>query len=249
MSLPSALKQLTSNVFSGSPLSQSASASEVALPDPADAPTGVQLSGNIISATFLTPYTIGYRRHAGATDNKHVTWELTPRRGSSALYDTLKHLASKENKWNHTIIGWTGEISEVDQDSKYNPTQHLQNSRLAQTGNPPPAQVATAGKPTPPNALSARNKSHITPPPVPIVGDGDDRMTMKGDYSRVRTEEEQNPCVSQEERDDLQKTLSVKCKDVGWDKIRAVWLGDEKDGGISLTNIDRWMAYAEKGMF
>ncbi|KAI5794908.1 glycosyltransferase family 20-domain-containing protein [Pyronema domesticum] len=245
MSLPSALKQL-SNVFSGSPLSQSASASEVALPDPADAPTGVQLSGNIISATFLTPYTIGYRRQAGATDNKHVTWELTPRRGSSALYDTLKHLALKENKWSHTIIGWTGEISEVDQDSKYNPTQHLQNSRLAQTGNPPPAQVAIAGKPTPPSALSARSKSYITPPPVPIVGDGDDRMTMKGDYSRVRTEEEQNPCVSQEERDELQKTLGVKCKDVGWDKIRAVWLGDERDGRICLTNMDRWMAYAEK---
>lgn len=200
-----------------------------------DVSAKVGLSGNVISATFLTPYTIGYRRRPkdpAAAPLRQPTWELAPRRGSSALYDTLKHLASAESEWSHTIVGWTGEVADV---SVTQSLQHPQSSRTpAQMGNPP---------------LGRSKGSYVTPPPVPVFEDGGDRMTMKADYSRGRVdEEEHNPTVSKEERDSLQAVLAQTCRDAGWDKIRAVWLGDEDDeAGIAFAGMDRWMIYAEKG--
>ncbi|EUC49564.1 glycosyltransferase family 20 protein [Bipolaris oryzae ATCC 44560] len=71
--------------------------------DPRAAHPGLNLSGRVISATFAIPYTIGY--------SPGNDWELKPRRGTSALFDSFSYLASTSSPWNHTLVGWTGEIS------------------------------------------------------------------------------------------------------------------------------------------
>jgi trehalose 6-phosphate synthase/phosphatase len=71
--------------------------------DPRAAHPGLNLSGRIISATFAIPYSIGY--------SKGNDWELDPRRGTSALFDSFSYLASSSSPWNHTLVGWTGEIT------------------------------------------------------------------------------------------------------------------------------------------
>lgn len=38
---------------------------------------------------------------------------MTPRRGTSALFDSFSYLASDQSPWNHTLVGWTGEIDQV----------------------------------------------------------------------------------------------------------------------------------------
>jgi len=234
-----------------SPLAKSTSTNDngVVLPTPAAAPPKLKLSGSIISATCFTPYTVGYRRKAKDVDGRgpgSSTWELTPRRGSSALYDTLKHLASKESGWDHTIVGWTGNIAELSANAKTNPLQHLQNYRTAQVGNPPPATGNTPGRIAP--GLLSQTKSFQTPPPVPVFKGTQNRMTMTAsDFPRERPEEEQVPRVTKEEREELQNVLGKCAGEAGWDKIRAVWLGDEEDGGVTLAEMSRWMRYAEKG--
>ncbi|OTB10376.1 glycosyltransferase family 20 protein [Daldinia sp. EC12] len=60
------------------------------------------LSGNIISVTFTTPYSIKYL--------KNGEWELDHRRGQSALFDSFSYLSSDEAPWNHSVVAWTGEI-------------------------------------------------------------------------------------------------------------------------------------------
>lgn len=71
--------------------------------DPRSAYPGLSLSGRIISATFAIPYSIGF---SPAND-----WELNPRHGTSALFDSFSYLASSSSPWNHTLVGWTGEIT------------------------------------------------------------------------------------------------------------------------------------------
>ncbi len=85
--------------------SDSATKNEPADADPRAAHPALNLSGRIISATFTVPYSIG---HSSGQD-----WELTPRRGTSALFDSFSYLASSESQWNHVLVGWTGEISSV----------------------------------------------------------------------------------------------------------------------------------------
>lgn len=71
--------------------------------DPRSAHPGLSLSGRIISATFAIPYNIGF--------SPGNDWELNPRRGTSALFDSFSYLASSSSPWNHILVGWTGEIS------------------------------------------------------------------------------------------------------------------------------------------
>ncbi|KAH7349105.1 glycosyltransferase family 20-domain-containing protein [Pyrenochaeta sp. MPI-SDFR-AT-0127] len=73
--------------------------------DPRAAHPGLNLTGRIISATFAVPYSLG---HSPGNE-----WELSPRRGTSALFDSFSYLASSSSPWNHTLVGWTGEISSV----------------------------------------------------------------------------------------------------------------------------------------
>jgi trehalose 6-phosphate synthase/phosphatase len=73
--------------------------------DPRAAHPELNLSGRVISATFAVPYNIGY------TPGKD--WQLNPRRGTSALFDSFSYLASSSSPWNHTLVGWTGELKKL----------------------------------------------------------------------------------------------------------------------------------------
>lgn len=89
---------------------QKADATDV---DPWTAHPSLNLSGHIISVTFCVPYKIAYAPGAD--------WELTARRGTSALFDSFSYLASSESSWGHTLIGWTGEIDRAVSKSAANP--------------------------------------------------------------------------------------------------------------------------------
>jgi len=71
--------------------------------DPRAAHPGLNLSGGIISATFAIPYSLDY--------SPGNDWEMSPRRGTSALFDSFSYLASSSSPWNHTLVGWTGEVN------------------------------------------------------------------------------------------------------------------------------------------
>ncbi|KJX93404.1 alpha,alpha-trehalose-phosphate synthase subunit Tps2 like protein [Zymoseptoria brevis] len=73
--------------------------------DPRAAHPDLNLSGNVISATFCVPYKIGYTTTG--------EWELNDRRGTSALFDSFAYLSDEKSPWKHTLVGWTGEIDRV----------------------------------------------------------------------------------------------------------------------------------------
>lgn len=73
-----------------------------ALMDIREANPDLALSGNIISATFNIPHMLSYRPGSD--------WDLKPRRGQSALFDSFSYLSSDKTPWNHTVVAWTGEI-------------------------------------------------------------------------------------------------------------------------------------------
>ena len=77
--------------------------------DPRVAHPGLNLSGNIISATFCIPYNVGYNKSKQAP-----RWSLRSRRGTSALFDSFAHLSGPNTIWSHTLVGWTGEIKEPE---------------------------------------------------------------------------------------------------------------------------------------
>ncbi|KAF2729001.1 hypothetical protein EJ04DRAFT_516242 [Polyplosphaeria fusca] len=77
---------------------------DVADINPRTAHPGLNLSGRVLSATSCVPYTLSY--------SPGNDWGLSPRRGTSALFDSLSYLASAASPWDHTLIGWTGEIKE-----------------------------------------------------------------------------------------------------------------------------------------
>ncbi|KAK8096376.1 glycosyltransferase family 20 [Apiospora kogelbergensis] len=60
------------------------------------------LTGNIISATSTLPYAVKY--------NQSGDWNLGLRRGQFTLFDALPYLPSEDSPWEHTVVGWTGEI-------------------------------------------------------------------------------------------------------------------------------------------
>ena len=63
----------------------------------------LNLSTNIISAAICLPKSFSFGEDG---------WETQPRRGTSSLFDAFSHLSSTDSKWNHTLVGWTGEIKQ-----------------------------------------------------------------------------------------------------------------------------------------
>ena len=61
----------------------------------------LELSNNLLSVAICLPKTFGIGEDG---------WKTEPRRGSSSLFDAFSYLSSEESTWNHTLIGWTGEI-------------------------------------------------------------------------------------------------------------------------------------------
>ncbi|KAL4882346.1 glycosyltransferase family 20-domain-containing protein [Aspergillus karnatakaensis] len=81
----------------------------------------LNLSGRIISAAFCIPHKLYFR--------PGHDWDLKPRPGSSALFDSFTYLASEKSGWAHTLVGWTGEIEPLQEES--NPLQQLpKNSNI-----------------------------------------------------------------------------------------------------------------------
>ncbi|MCJ1319724.1 threalose-6-phosphate phosphatase [Xylographa vitiligo] len=67
----------------------------------------LNLTGRILSATFCIPHTLGFRSGRD--------WDIRPRRGTSALFDSFAHLSETGTVWDHTLVGWTGEIKPSDE--------------------------------------------------------------------------------------------------------------------------------------
>ncbi|AEO60371.1 glycosyltransferase family 20 protein [Thermothelomyces thermophilus ATCC 42464] len=102
------------------------------------------LTGNIISATFNIPHSLKYRKGAD--------WELTPRRGQSALFDSFSYLSSDDSPWNHTVVAWTGEIEQSAEISPPDtpPSTTLNVRPLNVLSKPVPVHVDAKRPPTPP---------------------------------------------------------------------------------------------------
>ncbi|KAL5371581.1 hypothetical protein DPSP01_014161 [Paraphaeosphaeria sporulosa] len=111
--------------------------------DPRAAYHELNPSGRIISATFAVPYNTAY------APGEH--FDLLPRRGTSALYDSFPYLASSSSPWNHTLVGWTGEI-------RKKPTEKV-DAALQPSGNKATTPVQVDG--VPPTALSQEHGLRI----------------------------------------------------------------------------------------
>ncbi|CBF82703.1 putative alpha,alpha-trehalose-phosphate synthase subunit Tps2 [Aspergillus nidulans FGSC A4] len=117
----SALSEADKGTQSGSDLLHRLSLKEILTmraPDFQKQYQGLNLSGRIISAAFCIPHKLYFR--AGRD------WELKPRPGSSALFDSFAYLASEKSGWSHTLVGWTGEVEPLNEGS--NPLQALNSN-------------------------------------------------------------------------------------------------------------------------
>lgn len=70
--------------------------------DPREQYPSLDLTGNVISATFCIPYKVGL--------DANGEWNLQARPGTSALFDSFSYLSSRTTPWKHTLVGWTGEV-------------------------------------------------------------------------------------------------------------------------------------------
>ncbi|KAG9687786.1 glycosyltransferase family 20 protein, partial [Aureobasidium melanogenum] len=91
--------------------------------DPKAAHPSLNLSGQVISAFFTVPYKIGFA--AGSE------WELQNRRGTSALFDSFAHLSSHDSPWNHTLVGWTGEIQPKTRNGDFREDTNVSSMNVA----------------------------------------------------------------------------------------------------------------------
>ncbi|KAI9746004.1 MAG: threalose-6-phosphate phosphatase [Claussenomyces sp. TS43310] len=118
--------------------------------DPRAANPSLSLSGSVISATFCIPHSLQHRNG--------VDWELKQRRGTSALFDSFSYLSSDKTPWNHTLVGWTGEIK-------------TPSDELSPPATPP--ATTTASRVPPLNKSSAPIPvDGVTQPASPVSADG-----------------------------------------------------------------------------
>ncbi|KAK6524165.1 threalose-6-phosphate phosphatase [Orbilia ellipsospora] len=69
--------------------------------DPSKAPEKLGLSGTVIVATAIMPYKLSFGKGE---------WEISPKRGNSALTSSFSYLASGTS-WDTVIVGWPGEVT------------------------------------------------------------------------------------------------------------------------------------------
>ncbi|KAK4545038.1 hypothetical protein LTR36_003589 [Oleoguttula mirabilis] len=124
--------------------------------DPRSAHPNLHLSGHVISATFCVPYKLGYTPGAD--------WELLPRRGTSALFDSFSYLASSESPWNHTLVGWTGDI-----DRAVAPNAAKQNGQANSSMGAHPLNKASAPIPMDPREVKAEIPTEQTEYRIPVA--------------------------------------------------------------------------------
>ena len=190
--------------------------------DPRVAHPGLNLSGNIISATFCIPFSVGY------DESKHAPrWKIRSRRGTSALFDSFSHLSGPNTIWNHTLVGWIGEIKESE-------------NVPGLPGSPAPHSSGSI----PGSAMSSLNKVVNTPlnkasAPIPVD------VTRKTPVPHPHAD---GLRISEADRKDLERQLM---RDPGG-KIVPVWLWDdfnEENDDILLKDQARWRRYAEHELY
>ena len=140
--------------------------------DPRTAYPGLRLSGNIISATFCIPYQLA---HGGDGD-----WSLSSRRGTSALFDSFAHLSNK-TLWNHTLVGWTGEIRTKQQEKAISILQA--DAAAARVAAQAPQHINKSAAPYPVNGTK----------PIADVPHSDPLSVSRTDRSRLEKLLRQQP--------------------------------------------------------
>lgn len=187
--------------------------------DPRTSHPGLRLSGNVISAAVCIPYSVGLRFGG--------EWDLKSRHGTSALFDSFSHLSSSRTPWNHTLVGWTGEIRPVVDalSPPQTPPEHI---------DPP---LSTESKR---NSL----KSHLSVPlnkssaPIPIYGE---QKQQPNPFIEGLT-------VTKADRARLERLL----EDDQNGKVLPVWLSDDAeddDADLHLKDQGRWRKYAEHELY
>ncbi|OAA36470.1 Glycosyl transferase, family 20 [Metarhizium rileyi] len=173
------------------------------------------LSGNIISVAFNIPYSFGYR--------KGSDWDLRPRRGQSALFDSFAYLSSNATPWNHTLVAWTGEI-DSPQESPLFP-------------NTTPGQTADGGS-LPDRTTVGISSLNALSAPVPV--DGNTRLPTPPPVDGL--------WLPKSDQAKLEYALS-RSKTI---RTVPVWLSDEADDsedGIMLKDQSRWRRYAHHDLY
>lgn len=186
--------------------------------DPQRAYPGLKLTGNIISASICLPYQF---QHVVGGD-----WKISPRRGTSALFDSFGYLASSKTSWNHTLVGWTGEISPA-QERYYTPSP---TSKAYTQPNQEPTPFQPSGR----HQISHSKSSAALPP--------------RGMQAHVYNPASDALIISSSERDRLEVQLNEECSG----RMLPVWLCDSVesgDGNLKLRDQGRWRRYAEHELY
>ena len=187
--------------------------------DPQVAYPGLKLSGNIISAAICLPYQFGHRPGG--------EWTVHPRRGTSALFDNFAFLASDKTPWNHTLIGWTGEIEPVQRQYYTNSAAH-------------PTQL-------PAGVLAAQASFHPAARPR-LTHSKSSALPVNGVQAHLYNPQIDTVLVSKEDRLKLEKQLSHDRHG----KLVPVWLPpttDDEKGDYHLKDQGRWRRYAEHELY
>lgn len=180
--------------------------------DPRTAHPGLRLSGNIISATFAIPFQLAHDPKGG--------WDLTSRRGTSALFDSFAHLASDKTPWNHTLVGWTGEIQTKPYARAASILQDDGAAASATSTMPAPAPINKSAAPYPLNGVHPNPREH---PP--------DHMTIsRSDRNRL-----EKILISHS----TGKTIPIWLGDGP----------EDENGDIHFKDQSRWRKYAEHELY
>jgi trehalose 6-phosphate synthase/phosphatase len=193
--------------------------------DPRTMYPGLRLSGNVISATVCIPYKVGYQFGG--------EWDLTSRRGTSALFDSFSHLSSNRTPWKHTLVGWTGEIHPLVESTSPAPI----------SGHKEADDTSTNSKKTGSTTSTLRKKITKAPlnkssAPIPT---GAAQEKHANAYTDTLT-------ITRADRLRLERIL----EDDPNGKILPVWLSDETDdenADYRLKDQGRWRRYAEHELY
>lgn len=188
--------------------------------NPQKAYPGLKLTGNIISASICLPYQFKHQADG--------EWKLVPRKGTSALFDSFSYIASDLTPWNHTLVGWTGEISPV-QEKYYTPS-------TVSSARPTREQINTTTpfQSTRRPVLDSTKSSAAVPP--------------SGMQAHVYNPTTDTLVVSEADRKRLDEQLQAECSG----RMVPIWLPEdfeEENGDLKLKDQGRWRRYAERELY
>ena len=147
--------------------------------------------------------------------------EIKPRRGTSALFDSFQHLSKPDNPWDHTLVGWTGEIKPSEEMIGFPFPLHSDSSNASSLNKLIAIPLNKASAPIP------FNDAARAPAPQP-QGEG------------IRVTKADRECLEQQlRRDKGGKIVPVWLMDPVEDEDRDILLKDQA----------RWRRYAEHELY